>query len=67
LQKCLPDREANARIGPLVPVAGANDQKNKNCDHRSDDEHSVLAIEAKHRKVLDQKMQRPRASLLRAE
>jgi hypothetical protein len=61
------DRGFETLTGELIPVAGANDQKNKNCDHRSDDEHPVLAIEAKKRKVLDQKMQRPRAPLLRAE
>jgi hypothetical protein len=49
------------------PVAGAKNEKDKNRDHRSGDEHPVLAVKAKERKVLDQKMQRPRAPILRAE
>jgi hypothetical protein len=49
------------RTGKLNPIAGAKNDKNKNCDDRNDDKHPVLAIEAKQGKVLDQKMQRPRS------
>ena len=52
--------------GQSVPAAGAENKKNKACDDRSNDDHPVLAIEAKKGKVLDQKVQRPRAPISRA-
>jgi hypothetical protein len=53
-------------FGQSVPAAGAENKKNKACDDRSNDDHPVLAIEAKKGKVLDQKVQRPRAPISRA-
>jgi hypothetical protein len=53
--------------GQSVPAAGAENKKNKACDDRSNDDHPVLAIEAKKGKVLDQKVQRPRAPIFGAK
>jgi hypothetical protein len=42
-----------------VPAAGAENENGKTCDDRKNDDHPVLAFEAKKGKVLDQKVQRP--------
>ena len=47
--------------------AGAEGDENKADGERKHDEHPVLAVEAKKGKVLDQKVQRPRASVFRAQ
>jgi hypothetical protein len=49
-----------------VPVAGAENENGKTCDDRKNNDHPVLALEAKKGKVLDQKVQRPRAPIFRA-
>jgi hypothetical protein len=49
-----------------VPAAGAENEKGKACDDHNNNDHPVLAFEAKKGKVLDQKVQRPRAPIFRA-
>jgi hypothetical protein len=49
-----------------VPAAGAENEKDKTCDDHKNDDHPVLAFESKKGKVLDQKVQRPRAPISRA-
>jgi hypothetical protein len=49
-----------------VPAAGAENENGKTCDDRKNNDHPVLALEAKKGKVLDQKVQRPRAPIFRA-
>jgi hypothetical protein len=49
-----------------VPAAGGENDENKARDDRKHDEHPVLTVKAKERKVLDQKVQRPRAPIFRA-
>jgi hypothetical protein len=48
-----------------VPPARCESDKTR--DDGSDNDHPVLEIEAQNGKVLDQKMQRPRAPIFRAE
>ena len=63
----MPDRGFGLYGGELDPVAGTKNEKRKSSDRRRDNEHPVLAVEAEKGKVIDQKMQRPRAPILRAE
>ena len=49
-----------------VPVPGAENEKDKTCDDHKNDDHPVLGFESKKGKVLDQKVQRPRAPIFRA-
>jgi hypothetical protein len=49
-----------------VSVARGESEQNKPRDHDSDNEHPVLGIETQKGKVLDQKMQRPRAPIFGA-
>jgi hypothetical protein len=46
-----------------MPAAGPEGHENKASGERKHDEHPVLAVEAKKGKVLDQKVQRPRAPM----
>jgi hypothetical protein len=56
------------RLNPekSVPAPGAENEKYKTCDDHKNDDHPVLAFESKKGKVLDQKVQRPRAPIFRA-
>jgi hypothetical protein len=47
--------------GQSVLAAAAERDKNKASDDHGNNDHPVLAFEAKKGKVLDQKVQRPRA------
>jgi hypothetical protein len=49
-----------------VPAPGAENEKDKACDDHKNDDHPVLGFESKKGKVLDQKVQRPRAPIFRA-
>jgi hypothetical protein len=57
----LPAHELNDRESILA--TGAERDENKAGGERKHDEHPVLAVEAKKGKVLDQKVQRPRAPM----
>jgi hypothetical protein len=57
----LSDPYANLIAEESVPAAGAEDEKDKAGDDRQNNDHPVLAVKAKKGKVLDQKVQRPRA------
>ena len=51
----------NRMIEKSIQAAGAEGDENKAGGDRKPNEHPVLAVEAKKGKVLDQKVQRPRA------
>ncbi len=53
--------------GKSVPAAGAANEKNKARDDRKNQDHPVLAVKAKKGKVLDEKVQRPRAPIFGAK
>ena len=67
----LPDAYANfvgIRVGiRSVPAAGGQPERNKSGDKRNTDDHPVLEVVAQNRKMLDQKMQRPRAPICRTQ
>jgi hypothetical protein len=50
-----------------VSAARGQPEKKKTRDDGNDNDHPVLEVETQNGKVLDQKMQRPRAPIFRAE
>jgi hypothetical protein len=58
---------ADLKYQRIKSGCGCQEREGQNGGHRSGDEHPVLAVKAKERKVLDREMQRPRALILRAE
>ena len=53
------------RTGKLNPIAGAKNDKNKNCDDRNDDKHPVLALETQNGEGFNKKLHD--ACLIQAE
>ena len=63
----LPDAYANVIGGKSAPAARGQTENNESRDKRNTDNHPVLEVVAQNGKVLDQKMQRPRAPICREQ